>query len=174
MKITGDFYSKLKSICDGSDPRQKPSFLKKRLLTQKRPSRFDLTYVGEDGENTHRPVVIHRGIVSTMERFVAYLTEVYKGAFPTWLAPIQATIIPVSVEAHSEYAYEIKERLQAQGLRVEVDDRNEKNGLQNSGLSNTKSTLSISGRGQRNGRRNGERPSLWKQRNVCRRFINFH
>lgn len=92
------------------------------------PERFDLTYVGEDGENTHRPVVIHRGIVSTMERFVAYLTEVYKGAFPTWLAPIQATIIPVSVETHSDYAYEIKERLQMKGLRVEVDDRNEKMG----------------------------------------------
>ncbi|PEY03561.1 threonine--tRNA ligase [Enterococcus faecium] len=92
------------------------------------PERFDLTYVGEDGENTHRPVVIHRGIVSTMERFVAYLTEVYKGAFPTWLAPIQATIIPVSVDAHGDYAYEIKERLQMKGLRVEVDDRNEKIG----------------------------------------------
>lgn len=92
------------------------------------PERFDLTYVGEDGENTHRPVVIHRGIVSTMERFVAYLTEVYKGAFPTWLAPIQATVIPVSVEAHSDYAYEIKKRLQEKGLRVEVDDRNEKMG----------------------------------------------
>ncbi|MCA5011388.1 MULTISPECIES: threonine--tRNA ligase [unclassified Enterococcus] len=92
------------------------------------PERFDLTYVGEDGENNHRPVVIHRGIVSTMERFVAYLTEVYKGAFPTWLSPIQATIIPVSVEAHSDYAYEVKKRLQEQGLRVEVDDRNEKMG----------------------------------------------
>ncbi len=92
------------------------------------PERFDLTYVGEDGENTHRPVVIHRGIVSTMERFVAYLTEVYKGAFPTWLAPIQATIIPVSVDLHGDYAYEIKERLQEKGLRVEVDDRNEKMG----------------------------------------------
>ncbi len=92
------------------------------------PERFDLTYVAEDGENTHRPVVIHRGIVSTMERFVAYLTEVYKGAFPTWLAPIQATIIPVSVDAHGDYAYEIKERLQMKGLRVEVDDRNEKMG----------------------------------------------
>ncbi|MGX7244876.1 threonine--tRNA ligase [Enterococcus quebecensis] len=92
------------------------------------PERFDLTYVGEDGENTHRPLVIHRGIVSTMERFVAYLTEVYKGAFPTWLAPIQATIIPVSVEAHSDYAYEVKKRLQEQGLRIEVDDRNEKMG----------------------------------------------
>ncbi len=92
------------------------------------PERFDLTYVGEDGENTHRPLVIHRGIVSTMERFVAYLTEVYKGAFPTWLAPIQATISPVSVEAHSDYAYEVKKRLQEQGLRIEVDDRNEKMG----------------------------------------------
>lgn len=92
------------------------------------PERFDLTYVGEDGENSHRPVVIHRGIVSTMERFVAYLTEVYKGAFPTWLAPIQATIIPVSVEAHGDYAYKVKERLQKQGLRVEVDNRNEKMG----------------------------------------------
>ncbi|MFD2728289.1 threonine--tRNA ligase [Enterococcus camelliae] len=92
------------------------------------PERFELTYVGEDGENTHRPVMIHRGIVSTMERFVAYLTEVYKGAFPTWLAPIQATIIPVSVDAHSDYAYEVKERLQEQGIRVEVDDRNEKMG----------------------------------------------
>ncbi len=92
------------------------------------PERFDLTYVGEDGENNHRPVVIHRGIVSTMERFVAYLTEVYKGAFPTWLSPVQATIIPVSVEAHSDYAYELKERMQVLGLRVEVDDRNEKMG----------------------------------------------
>ena len=92
------------------------------------PQRFDLTYVGEDGENTHRPVVIHRGIVSTMERFVAYLTETYKGAFPTWLAPIQATIIPVSVDAHHDYALLVKERLQAKGVRVELDDRNEKMG----------------------------------------------
>lgn len=92
------------------------------------PERFDLTYVGEDGENNHRPVVIHRGIVSTMERFVAYLTEVYKGAFPTWLAPVQATIIPVSVEAHHEYAQLVKERLQEKGIRVELDDRNEKMG----------------------------------------------
>lgn len=91
------------------------------------PERFDLAYVGEDGEN-HRPVVIHRGIVSTMERFVAYLTEVYKGAFPTWLAPVQVEIIPVSNEAHADYAYEIKNRLADEGIRVEVDDRNEKMG----------------------------------------------
>jgi threonyl-tRNA synthetase len=63
-----------------------------------------------------------------MERFVAYLTEVYKGAFPTWLSPVQATIIPVSVDAHSDYCHEVKERLQAEGIRVEVDDRNEKMG----------------------------------------------
>lgn len=92
------------------------------------PERFDLTYVGDDGENTHRPVVIHRGIVSTMERFVAHLTEVHKGAFPTWLAPVQGTIIPVSNDHHMDYAYEIKEQLTKQGLRFEVDERNEKMG----------------------------------------------
>ncbi len=92
------------------------------------PERFDLTYVGEDGENTHRPVVIHRGIVSTMERFVAHLIEVHKGAFPTWLAPVQGTIIPVNLDLHSDYAFEIKEKLEMHGLRFEVDTRNEKMG----------------------------------------------
>ena len=92
------------------------------------PERFDLTYVGEDGENTHRPVVIHRGVISTMERFVAYLIEEYKGAFPTWLAPVQATIIPVSVEHHADRAYELKSQMERLGMRVEVDDRNEKMG----------------------------------------------
>jgi len=65
------------------------------------PERFDLTYIGEDGEQ-HRPVVIHRGVVSTMERFVAFLIEEYKGVFPTWLAPVQAQLIPVSLSAHSD------------------------------------------------------------------------
>lgn len=92
------------------------------------PERFDLTYVGEDGENNHRPVVIHRGIVSTMERFVAYLTEEYKGAFPVWLAPVQATIIPVNLDLHADYGLEIKERMTALGMRIELDDRNEKMG----------------------------------------------
>ena len=92
------------------------------------PERFDLTYVGEDGDNTHRPVVIHRGVVSTSERFVAYLIEEYKGAFPTWLAPVQATIIPVSVEHHYDAARELKEKMARLGLRVELDDRNEKMG----------------------------------------------
>ncbi|MDN6626127.1 MAG: threonine--tRNA ligase [Pisciglobus halotolerans] len=92
------------------------------------PEKFDLTYVGEDGENSHRPVVIHRGIISTMERFVAYLIEEYKGAFPTWLAPVQATIIPVNLDMHMKYAEEIKERMQHMGMRVELDTRNEKMG----------------------------------------------
>ncbi|WEV60447.1 threonine--tRNA ligase [Streptococcaceae bacterium ESL0729] len=91
------------------------------------PERFELEYVGADGEN-HRPVVIHRGIVSTMERFVAYLTEVYKGAFPTWLAPTQATIIPVSNEVHADYAWDVANALKAKGIRLEVDERNEKMG----------------------------------------------
>ena len=92
------------------------------------PERFDLTYVGEDGDNSHRPVVIHRGVVSTSERFVAYLIEEYKGAFPTWLAPVQATIIPVSVEHHYDAARELKEKMARLGLRVDLDDRNEKMG----------------------------------------------
>jgi threonyl-tRNA synthetase len=91
------------------------------------PERFDLTYIGEDGKH-HRPVVIHRGVVSTMERFVAFLIEEYKGAFPTWLAPVQAQIIPVSPAVHYDYAREIKEKLKAEGFRVEIDGRDEKIG----------------------------------------------
>src|SRR5699024_10099393 len=78
--------------------------------------RFDLTYIGEDGKH-HRPVIIHRGIVSTMERFVAYLIEEYKGAFPIWLAPVQVEVIPVSPSAHLDYAAEIANRLKGEGIR---------------------------------------------------------
>ncbi|RIN04294.1 threonine--tRNA ligase [Staphylococcus shinii] len=91
------------------------------------PQKFDLTYIGNDGEQ-HRPVVIHRGVVSTMERFVAYLTEETKGAFPTWLAPKQVEIIPVNVDLHYDYARLIQDELKSQGVRVEIDDRNEKMG----------------------------------------------
>ncbi len=91
------------------------------------PERFDLTYVGEDGKQ-HRPVVIHRGVVSTMERFVAYLIEEYKGAFPTWLAPVQVQVIPVSPDAHYDYARKVQEQLKAAGIRVELDGRDEKIG----------------------------------------------
>ena len=91
------------------------------------PERFDLTYIGQDGEQ-HRPVVIHRGVVSTMERFVAFLTEETKGAFPTWLAPMQVEIIPVNVDLHYDYARLLQDELKSQGVRVEIDDRNEKMG----------------------------------------------
>lgn len=92
------------------------------------PERFDLTYVGEDGQDDHRPVVIHRGVVSTMERFVAYLLERYKGAFPTWLAPVQAIVISVNEEAHGDAVVELVREMKAKGLRVESDLRNEKMG----------------------------------------------
>lgn len=91
------------------------------------PERFDLTYIGEDGKH-HRPVVIHRGVVSTMERFVAFLIEEYKGAFPTWLAPIQAQVIPVSPDVHFDYAKQVQEKLKSEGFRVELDAREEKIG----------------------------------------------
>ena len=91
------------------------------------PDRFGLTYVGKDGEE-HRPVMIHRGIVGTMERFIAYLTEIYKGAFPTWLAPVQVEIIPVNLDAHGEYAEKVRQKLAKRGFRAEVDTRNEKMG----------------------------------------------
>jgi threonyl-tRNA synthetase len=91
------------------------------------PERFDLTYVGEDGKQ-HRPVVIHRGVVSTMERFIAFLIEEYKGAFPTWLSPVQVQVIPVSPSVHSEYAKKVQENLQRHGFRVELDERDEKIG----------------------------------------------
>lgn len=91
------------------------------------PERFELTYVGEDGKQ-HRPVVIHRGVVSTMERFVAFLIEEYKGAFPTWLAPVQAQVIPVSPQVHLDYAKKVQDELRRAGIRVELDTREEKIG----------------------------------------------
>lgn len=91
------------------------------------PERFDLNYVGEDGKQ-HRPVVIHRGVVSTMERFVAFLIEEYKGAFPTWLSPVQAQVIPVSPDVHLDYAKEVQDKLKAEGIRVNLDTRDEKIG----------------------------------------------
>ncbi|MGA5713357.1 threonine--tRNA ligase [Bacillus bombysepticus] len=91
------------------------------------PERFELSYVGEDGKQ-HRPVVIHRGVVSTMERFVAFLIEEYKGAFPTWLAPVQVQVIPVSPQVHLDYAKKVQDELRCAGIRVELDTREEKIG----------------------------------------------
>ena len=88
------------------------------------PNQFDLTYIGEDGAE-HRPVIIHRGVISTMERMMAYLIELYAGAFPLWLAPVQAIVIPIA-DRHVEYANKVADELRSQGLRVEVDSRGER------------------------------------------------
>jgi threonyl-tRNA synthetase len=90
------------------------------------PERFDLTYVDADGQ-AKRPVAIHRAIFGSFERFIGILTEHFAGAFPTWLAPVQARVLPVS-EKFGEYARSVHERLRAARVRVELDDRNEKLG----------------------------------------------
>jgi len=90
------------------------------------PNQFELQYIGEDS-GTHRPVMIHRGIISTMERMVAFLIEHYAGAFPTWLAPVQAVVLPIA-DRHKEYAESVQKTLADAGFRVETDLRNEKVG----------------------------------------------
>jgi len=90
------------------------------------PERFQLEYIGEDGQK-HRPVVIHRGIISTMERMTAFLLENFAGALPLWLSPIQARVIPVS-QQFDDYAQKTTERLKEAGIRAEADLRNEKLG----------------------------------------------
>ncbi|MEX0766623.1 MAG: threonine--tRNA ligase, partial [bacterium] len=88
------------------------------------PRRFELEYIGEDGK-AHRPVMIHRAIISTMERMMAFLIENYAGDFPAWLAPEQARILPIA-DRHLEYARKVRDRLAGDGLRVEIDDSNER------------------------------------------------
>ena len=88
------------------------------------PARFELEYVGEDGER-HQPVMVHRALFGSVERFFGVLIEHYAGAFPLWLAPVQVGLVPIS-ERHHEYAKKVEAELKAAGLRVEVDDRNEK------------------------------------------------
>ena len=90
------------------------------------PERFDLTYIGEDGEK-HRPVMLHRVIFGSIERFIGILIEHYAGAFPTWLAPVQVKILPIS-DNHKEYATKVKDELEKLEIRVEIDDRQEKIG----------------------------------------------
>jgi len=88
------------------------------------PNQFELGYIGADGQ-THRPVMIHRGVISTMERMTSYLIELYAGAFPVWLAPVQAVVLPIT-ERQNEYAKQVLEKLLDGGVRAELDDRNEK------------------------------------------------
>ncbi len=91
------------------------------------PERFGLTYIGEDGK-THQPIMIHRALLGSIERFFGILLEHYGGAFPIWLAPVQVAILPIS-QKHEEYATKVGENLRAQGCRVDLDLRNEKIGL---------------------------------------------
>jgi threonyl-tRNA synthetase len=88
------------------------------------PARFELEYVGEDGEK-HQPVMVHRALFGSVERFFGVLIEHYAGAFPLWLAPVQVGLVPIS-ERHQDYSKKVEAELKAAGLRVEVDDRNEK------------------------------------------------
>ena len=90
------------------------------------PERFDLTYIGEDGEK-HRPVMLHRVIFGSIERFIGILIEHYAGAFPIWLSPVQVKILPIS-DKQMDYCKELKEELEEAGIRVELDERNEKIG----------------------------------------------
>ena len=89
------------------------------------PARFELSYKGEDGE-LHQPVMVHRALFGSVERFFGVLIEHYAGAFPLWLAPVQVGLVPISSDKHLDYAKAVKNRLEAAGLRVEVDGRNEK------------------------------------------------
>lgn len=90
------------------------------------PERFELEYIGADGEK-HRPVMIHRVVFGSIERFIGVITEHFAGAFPTWLAPVQVKILPISEKYH-EYAYEVREALEKEGIKVELDERAEKIG----------------------------------------------
>ncbi|NLT96460.1 MAG: threonine--tRNA ligase, partial [Clostridia bacterium] len=90
------------------------------------PEKFELTYIGEDGEK-HRPVMVHRTIFGSIERFIGILTEHYAGAFPTWLAPVQAIVLPITSK-HADYGMQVYNALNKAGVRVELDDRNEKIG----------------------------------------------
>jgi threonyl-tRNA synthetase len=91
------------------------------------PDQFDLNYIGQDGAQ-HRPVILHRGVIGATERMMAYLIELYGGAFPLWLAPVQAVVIPIA-DRHADYAHSLKQRLAENGFRVEVDGRNERMNL---------------------------------------------
>jgi threonyl-tRNA synthetase len=90
------------------------------------PKRFNLSYIGPDGQ-PHQPVMLHRALLGSLERFLGVLIEHYGGAFPIWLAPIQVVLIPIA-ERHQEYAQQVQRKVLDSGIRVELDDRNEKMG----------------------------------------------
>lgn len=91
------------------------------------PERFELEYVGSDGEK-HRPIMIHRVVFGSIERFIGILTEHFAGAYPVWLAPVQVKLLPIA-DRHLDYLYDVKKALEAKGIRCEIDDRSEKIGF---------------------------------------------
>jgi threonyl-tRNA synthetase len=119
----GAFYGP-KIDVDIQDALGRPWQLNTTQLDFQMPERFGLEYIGEDGQ-PHRPVMIHRAIFGTYERFMAVLIEHYAGAFPLWLAPDQAVIVPIA-DRHVEYAQSVAGQLRTAGFRVEVDARREK------------------------------------------------
>ena len=119
----GAFYGP-KIDVDIQDALGRPWQLNTTQLDFQQPERFQLEYIGEDG-HAHRPVMIHRAIYGTYERFMAVLIEHYAGAFPVWLAPVQAVVVPIA-DRHLEYAESVAAQLRAAGFRVEVDARREK------------------------------------------------
>jgi threonyl-tRNA synthetase len=88
------------------------------------PERFGLEYIGEDGQ-PHRPYMVHRALLGSMERFFGVLIEHFGGAFPVWMAPVQVSVIPIA-DRHVEYAREVTQKLRAEGMRVELDERSER------------------------------------------------
>ncbi len=127
------------------------------------PEKFDLTYVGEDGEK-HRPIMLHRVVYGSIERFIGILIENYAGAFPVWFAPVQVRILPIT-DKHADYAKKLYDQMFALGLRVEVDNRNEKVGykIRESQVKKTPYTLVVGDQevenGQVNVRKYGEKDS---------------
>src|SRR5205823_7419268 len=119
----GAFYGP-KIDVDIQDALGRPWQLNTTQLDFQMPERFGLEYVGEDSQ-PHRPVMIHRAIYGTYERFIAILIEHYGGAFPLWLAPIQAVVIPIA-DRHLPYAGSVAARLRGAGFRTEVDARRER------------------------------------------------
>jgi threonyl-tRNA synthetase len=115
------------------------------------PNQFGLKYIGADGKE-HRPVIIHRAIISTMERMTSYLIELYAGAFPIWLAPVQATVLPIT-DKQLDYAKSVAKQLEDAGIRATVDDRNEKVNLKirEAQLQKVPYMLVVGGREQENG-----------------------
>jgi threonyl-tRNA synthetase len=119
----GAFYGP-KIDVDIEDALGRPWQLNTTQLDFQQPERFKLEYVGEDGQ-PHQPVMVHRAIYGTYERFMAVLIEHYGGAFPLWLAPVQAVVVPIA-DRHLEYAESVASQLRGSGFRIEVDARREK------------------------------------------------